>query len=828
MSATILARRGFGSPDDASRFLDANERYPATAFQGIVPVAETILGAVRAGRRITIYGDYDADGVCATSILVGLIRDLGGECDWMIPDRSDGYGLRSDLVEELAARGTDLIVTVDCGVTSVEEVALALSLGMEIVITDHHQFGEELPDCPILHPVLSEYPYPSLCGAGVAAKLASVLRQTAGRDPSGDEADLDLVALATVADMMPLDGENRTLVREGLAVARRAARVGMRALMAAARVEPVALTSGDLGFKLGPRVNAVGRMYRADAGVELFLTDDPVRAAEIGEELSRANSERRAVEQEVEVEAERTFRETRGDDPSAIVVASDRWHQGVVGIVASKLSKRHGLPAVVISISDGLGKGSARSVPGLDLHAAISDVSELLVTFGGHRAAAGLTVAADRVDLLREELDRAVALRTGGGAVRIAPVVDAFVGGGDLSLEGAEGLDRLSPFGMGNPVPSLVIPGARVEDVREMGQGKHCRFTIISGGNRAGGIAFGRKSFPGPDGAPLDLMGELSVNRWNGTTEPQFQVTGVSRRPDDLLVPLEGAGDTEWWRRLESAVAGDPEVAAPLPPSGESNSGREAVIWPGSAEAALAQVISSGARTLVVAAEARRRWSNLGGVALGRFLSGPERDRGSAVGGIWPGSPLELLSDSGFASTVEILLTDFETLGIRPGLAASFDEVVLFDPPASREDLVQAGGGGGRIHRVEDPASLAFSLAAAAERFDPVPQLRVLYREILEAGSLSGGALMAALKGGEETERSPERAASLVTVMLEAGIVASTGTGPERVLEVVSSKEIDLASSVEFRRLSKIHEEQIAFIRQSENRIGRKPESPES
>lgn len=816
-NATMLVRRGLRSVEEASRFLAADERYPATDFDGIVPVAETVLEAVRDDRRITIYGDYDADGVCATSILVGLIREFGGQCDWLIPDRiSEGYGLRSDLVEQLAARGTDLIVTVDCGVTSVEEAALARSLGMEIVITDHHQFGEELPDCPILHPVLSDYPYPYLCGAGVAAKLASVLRQTAGLDSSGDESDLDLVALATVADMMPLDGENRTLVKEGLAVARRARRVGMRALMKAADVEPVALSSGDFGFRLGPRVNAVGRMYRADAGVELFLTDDPVRAGEIGEELSKANAERKIAEREVEAEAERVFRATHGDEPSAIVVASEGWHPGVVGIVASKLSRRHGLPTVVISVSDGVGKGSARSVPGLDLHSAISDVSDLLVTFGGHRAAAGLTVSADRIDQLRDQLDRAVSERTGGGPVEITPGVDAFVGGSDLDLEGAERLAELAPFGMGNPVPSLVIPGARVEDLQEMGQGKHCRFSIVSGGRRAGGIAFGRRSFPGSDGAALDLVGELSIDNWKGTSKPRFQVTAASLRPDDASGPLEDADEAEWWSRFESAVSGDPQIGPSSTTTGDVSG--EVVVWPGSSEAALAQVASSGARVLVVTAEARRRWANLGGLAIARFLPGSNREARDAVAGVWPGSPLELLSDAGFVSGPQVLLTDFETLGILPRLSALFDEVVVFDPPSSAEELARAGGR--RLHRAEDPASLSFTLAAASERFDPVPRLRILYREIREAGTLSGEGLLAALKGGDQTARSPERAAAFVNVMLEAGIVASSGIGPGRGLEVVSSKEVDLTISAEFRRLSEIHEEQIAFIRQSENRIG--------
>ena len=778
-------------------------------------IVAIILAAVDGGSQITIYGDYDADGVCATSILVELLRSLGAKCDWLIPDRiSEGYGLSLDLVEALAARGTDLVVTVDCGVTSVEEAASAKNLGMGIVITDHHQFGEEIPDCPVLHPVLSGYPYEHLCGAGVASKLASAIRASTGLDPAGDEADLDLVALATVADMMPLTGENRRLVREGTAVARRGGRVGMRALMAAAGVEPAALTAEDFGFRLGPRVNAVGRMYRADAGVELFLTGDPVRAGEIGEELSRANTERRAVEREVEVEAERAFKETHGEDASAIVVAREGWHQGVVGIVAARLARRHGLPALVISTNGETGKGSARSVPGLDLHAALTDVGSLLTAFGGHKAAAGITIPVERIDRLRAELDRAVAIRTGGGPVISIPAVDSFVGGADIDLDGAESLARLEPFGKGNRAPCLVIPSARVEDLREMGQGKHCRFSIVSGGHRASGLAFGRKSFPGPDGVPLDLVGELTVNHWRGTSEPRFQVTTAAPRPEDPSGPLEAAGDDEWWERFEAAMAG--ETLARSGPVGERVP--EAIRWPGSAEAAMAQVISSGATVLIVTAEACRRWTMLGGGAIGRFAPESSEVASSGVAGLWPGSSLELLRNPDEILDARIGLTDFETLEIAEGLVEGFDETVIFDPPASEAQLLWAGSGSNRLHRVEDPSSVGFALAAAAERSDPVPQLRTLYREVAEGGRLTGSALLECLRGTGEHPRSPERAASLVRVVIEAGVVASEGNRSDRGLEVVSSKDVDLNRSAEFRHLASIHKEQIAFIRQSESR----------
>lgn len=393
---------------EAQAFLAADEHHDESLFDGMDVAVGQILEAVEAGGAITVYGDYDVDGVASTSILVGLLRGLGATCDWFIPDRDEGYGLNEVAIRSISERGTSLVVTVDCGVTSVDEVALAKELGMKIIVTDHHQADAVLPDCPILHPVISGYPFKELCGAAVAWKLACAIRAASGLDPALNENDLDLVGLATVADVMPLVGENRRLVREGVKVARRAERVGMRALLEEARVTPTQLSSEDFGFRLGPRINAAGRMYRADAGVELFLADSPERAAEIGVELGRANMDRRKVEREVETAAEAARRDLEDPDAAALVVAGEGWHQGVIGIVASRLVRKHRAPAVVIAIGNGLARGSARSVPGLDLHLAISRCSDLLEGFGGHKAAAGIQILPERIDEFRTALAAAV------------------------------------------------------------------------------------------------------------------------------------------------------------------------------------------------------------------------------------------------------------------------------------------------------------------------------------------------------------------------------------------------------------------------------------
>ena len=340
--AQVLVRRGLGDPGRAREFLAADERHDPTAFTGIEAALATIHAQIAAGGRIVVHGDYDVDGVCATAIMVRALRSLGADVGWFLPSRiEDGYGLSIATVERLAARGTALILTVDCAITAVEEVEAARAAGLEVVVSDHHapRADGRLPDCPIVHPAVCGYPCPDLCGTGVAYKLALALGAATAQD------DLDLVALATVADLVPLQGENRRLVRAGLTALAATGKPGLRALMAVSRADPSALDAGTLGFRLAPRINAAGRLQRADAGLELLLCEDPVRAKAIAVELDCVNAERRAVEQRILWEAEAQVRELEALHPrSAYVLACEDWHPGVVGIVASRIVERHHRP----------------------------------------------------------------------------------------------------------------------------------------------------------------------------------------------------------------------------------------------------------------------------------------------------------------------------------------------------------------------------------------------------------------------------------------------------------------------------------------------------
>lgn len=537
--AQVLVRRGLEEPERARAFLAADEEHHHEQFAGIGEAVDAILEHARARRRITIHGDYDVDGVCSTAILVRALRTIGTDVDSYLPDRaSDGYGLKEQTVQRLAARGTRLLVTVDCAITAVKEVELARELGMQVVVTDHHsrRSDGQLPRAPIVHPMVCGYPCAELCATGVAYKLAQAIFSAAGRDVAELEHDLDLVALATIADVVALVGENRTLVRRGLRALAATRKPGLRALMNAARVDPGQLDERSVAFALAPRVNAAGRMYRADAALELILTEDPERAAQIAGELDRANAERRQVETHIRYEAEAQIAQlgARG----AYVLAGEDWHAGVIGIVASRLVERHNRPVVLIALEGGRGRGSGRSIGAFDLLAGLDACGEHLLGHGGHRAAAGLEIDGACVDAFAAALSAYAEGVLQPGDLVAVERVDAVVGGDELGMELAEELQALAPFGRANPGVSLMVADATFHDPRAMGDGKHARFTVQSRGARARAVAFGTGGkLPVDDGQPVEATFTLEVNEWRGVSEPRL----VLRQAIAAPTPIEAA-----------------------------------------------------------------------------------------------------------------------------------------------------------------------------------------------------------------------------------------------------------------------------------------------
>ncbi len=496
---------------------------------------ERIRAAVASGSVICVHGDYDADGICATALAVLLLRELGADPVWHLPSRfEEGYGLHADTVARLAADGVGCLVTVDCGITAVEEVAVAKRLGLDVVVTDHHRPGEAFPDCPVVAPLKGGYPFAGLCGTGVVWKLAEALL---GAGHPFLDRHLDLVALATVADVVPLVDENRALALVGLRRLAQTEKPGLRALMRAAHVDPATCDESAIGFRLAPRINASGRLGRPAAALALLLAEDEGEATRLADELEELNRERQAVEERIlraavdEVESwPAAKRQRRG-----YVVAGADWHEGVIGIVASRLVERYGRPVVLIAGADGAWKGSGRAPGAFDLHGALKACSEHLERFGGHRAAAGLAIRPEALDAFAEAFAaHADAVLTDDDLLP-RTVVDAVVAGSELGLPLCEELARLAPFGLGNPGVTLLIDGCELTELSTVGDGKHLRFRVRQRGRDAGtAIAFG-------SGAQLDRLRRigrydvafrLQENRWNGTVSPQLVVRRIFDAPE--------------------------------------------------------------------------------------------------------------------------------------------------------------------------------------------------------------------------------------------------------------------------------------------------------
>jgi single-stranded-DNA-specific exonuclease len=563
LTAAVLIRRGYDDPETARRFLEGEQPPHDPLLLGDMERAcARLRAAVAEGRRICVHGDYDVDGVAATTLAVLLLRELGADVDWHLPSRFDeGYGVRSDTLARLADEGCGLVLTVDCGITAADEVDEAKARGLEVIVTDHHRPGERLPDCPIVATRPSDYPFPELCGTGVVYKLGQALF---GVDSEIPKRHLDLVALATIADVVPLVDENRSLAIAGLRALARTTKPGLRALMNAAGVDPAALDAGAVGFRLAPRLNAAGRLGHPREALQLLLTEDENEARRLADSLEDLNRERQAVEGRILREAIAQVEEWPAErrNRRAYAVAGADWHEGVIGIVASRLVERYHRPVVLIAGGEGDWKGSGRSIPAFDLHGALGACSALLERWGGHRAAAGLSIRAENV----ADFAEAFAEHASGALADedLEPVthVDAVVNrDAQLSLDLCAELGRLAPFGLGNPAPTLLAPGVGLAEVATVGEGKHLRFRIRRNGRDGGSaIAFGQGSrleSLRPEGR-YDVAFRLEENRWNGTVAPQLVVRRV------FPAAPRSAELREWlvaeWRKPPQAR--DPEAAA--------------------------------------------------------------------------------------------------------------------------------------------------------------------------------------------------------------------------------------------------------------------------
>ncbi len=543
--ARLLVKRGIVQIEQATQFLKADESRLHDPFLLIDmdKAVARITEALSKRQKIRIYGDYDADGVTSTAIMVRMLEKLGADFDYYIPHREkEGYGLNSTAIELAAADGVELIITVDTGISAVEETAFAQAHGIDIVITDHHEPPHILPQAAaIVNPKRSDcsYPFKGLAGAGVAFKLASAMLGGAPLQWT------DLVSIGTVADLMPLQDENRLLVQLGIQQIKTAPVVGIRMLAKVSGLDIERLTSTHIGFGLAPRINAAGRLAHAGAAVELFGAQDEQTAIRISENLDKLNKERQAIVDEIVEQADEMWRQKSNTGKHVIVLAGAGWNAGVIGIVASKLLERYYKPVVIFSIdeSTGLCKGSARSIEGFDLYEALTSCSHLLLHYGGHQAAAGMTIERARIDAFEQEMSSLAIQSVKTEEWIPKTTVDLSCTTEEATIQTIEQLALLEPFGAGNPSPRLLIAGAILQDSRAIGkESKHLKLQFVKSGPLLDGIgfSFGHYASKLRSGQLYDVVGELSINEWNGRRTAQLQLCDMQSGRRIMQLPDRG------------------------------------------------------------------------------------------------------------------------------------------------------------------------------------------------------------------------------------------------------------------------------------------------
>ena len=555
--STVLAARGITSPEAAAEFLDRERQLTISPMRmrDMDKAVSRIQRAIAQGETIAVFGDYDVDGITSTVLLRDYLKSCGAKCLRYIPRRiEDGYGLSREAIENLHRQGATLMITVDCGITGNDEVDFANSLGMDVVVTDHHECKEALPNAAaVVDPHRPDCPYPfkHLAGVGVTLKLVLALGGE-NREDALFARYCTLAAIGTIADVMRMEGENRTIVSCGLEALPHTDFVGIHALLKEAGLLGKPITSIQVGFVLSPRINAAGRMGAADLAADLLETDDPALAEELARALCDLNRERQAVEQTICADAMEKIDKLRSEERSALVLSSEDWHQGVVGIVASRLSEKYSCPSFMIHLKDGTGKGSCRSYGGFNLFAALESCSDLLDGFGGHELAAGFTIPESNIGAFRQRMNRYVRSAMDGALPVSSLEVDAAITcPGEVTLDQVEQLSLLEPYGSGNPRPSFALLGATVDAIQSVGQGRHLKLRLSKGTSRFDAIFFSvtAQECGISAGSRVDAAFYLQANTFRGSTTLQLQLIDI--RPS-LVPSRHEAADLELIHRLLS------------------------------------------------------------------------------------------------------------------------------------------------------------------------------------------------------------------------------------------------------------------------------------
>ena len=529
LSAMVLASRGMDGPRAAAAYLDCGGQLPDPYLMTDMALAAgRVAKALSDGEKIAVFGDYDVDGITATCLLTDFLRSCGAVCVPYIPGRlEEGYGLNPIAIRQLHSEGVKLIITVDCGITAIEEAKMCRDLGIDLVITDHHECKECLPEAIAVvdpHRIDGGYPHKNLSGVGVAFKLAAAL---AGSQQEVLEQYADMVCLGTVADVMPLQGENRVFVAKGLESLRHTTRPGFAALMKESGCDPEGLTAASIGFMLAPRINAAGRMGQIDLAVELFLTEDADRAAVLAGALCDLNRQRQAVESEIYDQAIAML--DPNQTPDAIVLADESWHQGVVGIVASRIAEEYCCPTFLICLDGDHGKASSRSYGGFNLFTSLTALSELLESYGGHELAAGFTICRDNIPAFRSRISQLAREFYRDDTPRTQLDIDCAVTADIFSIGGVESLSVLEPCGNGCPKPVLMMENLTIDRVNLVGNGRHTRLRLRAGRYYLGAIYFSctPEAASIQPGDVVDVAFVPQINEFRGERSVQMNVLDI-------------------------------------------------------------------------------------------------------------------------------------------------------------------------------------------------------------------------------------------------------------------------------------------------------------
>lgn len=533
--ATILANRNILEEEDIRLFLNPtrNDFYNPFLITDMDIAVNRIIKAIENKENITIYGDYDVDGITSITVLKSFLNDIGVETNTYIPNRLiEGYGLNKEAIDKISKKGCNLMITVDCGISAIEEIEYANSLGIETIITDHHEAGNEIPKAIAVIDNKrkdSKYPFRELAGVGVVFKLIQAIGITLKLKEESYLKYLDIVCIGTISDIVPLVDENRVIAKLGLLLVAQTKNIGLRSIINSSGYNKI--DSNTISFGVAPRINACGRMGKAEEALELFLSKDKNEVNELTNKLNEHNRKRQETEKTIFENAVEKIKEEHLDENKAIIVGGENWHHGVIGIVSSKITEMYFKPSILFSFEeDGIGKGSGRSIPGFDLHEALMKCSDTIEKFGGHSMAVGITVKKDNLEKFKKEFEQ---IATQSKIDEIIPIIniDAKVDLSDIDKEMVESLKQLEPFGEANKMPVFAFKNLKIDSIRALSEGKHLKLTLKDNNYIINAIGFniGYLANEYRIGDKIDVAGVLEINTFNGVDNLQINIKDIMK-----------------------------------------------------------------------------------------------------------------------------------------------------------------------------------------------------------------------------------------------------------------------------------------------------------